>query len=243
MPEPISSPGPDALSLLNAVTGCVARSHRLSQVDSEDFGQIVQLKFLERRYDAFTRFRGDSALETYLIVVVTRLLLDWRNATYGKWRPCAAAARLGPLGVRLDTLISRDGYTQHEAVEIVHRTTLTARAELHRLADLLPRRPTRRQVEQRQTESRAVDFRDPIELREDLARAELRSRALRRAYGRLSEEDRRLIALRYHRALSVRTISKKLQMDQRALYRRFERVLSRLRFAFDQSAMELGVAD
>jgi len=92
-------PTPEELSLLDTVIRAVARARRLACGDFQDFAQTVHLKLLERRYDAFSRFRGDSSLRTYLTVVVTRILLDWRNARYGKWRPSAAAgSAAAPLG-------------------------------------------------------------------------------------------------------------------------------------------------
>ena len=113
------SPPPEQLTLLSDVVRKVARSRRLAPEDAQDFAQIVQVRVLERNYDVFNRFTGRSSLRTYLTVVVTRMLLDWLNSTYGKWRPSAMALRLGPDAVTLDRLIWRDGYTIDEAVAVV----------------------------------------------------------------------------------------------------------------------------
>ena len=78
-------------ALLQRVIRSVARHHGLSPEDAEDFGQTVHLKLLERHYQVFDSYEGRSSLTTFLTVVVTRLLLDWRNATRGKWRPSASA--------------------------------------------------------------------------------------------------------------------------------------------------------
>ena len=77
----------------------------------------MQLKFLERGYDVLRRFEGRSSLKTYLTVVVRRLLLDWQDHTYGKWRPTATALRLGPHAVHLERLMNRDTYSAVEAVQ------------------------------------------------------------------------------------------------------------------------------
>jgi len=90
-----TSPSPEDLTLLSEVLRDVSR-RRLSPDEAQDFVQSAHLKLLERQYDVFGRFTGGSSLRTYLTVVVIRLLLDWRNSTYGKWRPSAAAVRLGP---------------------------------------------------------------------------------------------------------------------------------------------------
>lgn len=238
MSEPSHGPSPEDLLLLTTVIGQVARRHRLLDVDRQDFAQTAQLKFVERNYDAFARFRGESSLRTYLTVVVTRLLLDWRNARDGKWRPSAAARRFGAQAIYLDRLLNRDGFPQDQAVEIVHRTTGAPSAALQLMADRLPRRCRPRLVGEELIPPMAAleGFRDPIEAREQHETERRRSWALGRACRQLTLEDQRLLALRYKRALSVREISQVLGMDQKALYRRFESVVSRLRTALADRA-------
>src|SRR6187401_2942400 len=113
-----AQPSSSDLVLLGEVVRSVVRRGRLPPADAEDFSQGVQLRFLESGYEAFARFDGRSSLRTYLTTVVWRLLLDWRTAAYGKWRPSAAARRLGPQAVRLDRLLNRDGLTVDEAIEV-----------------------------------------------------------------------------------------------------------------------------
>jgi RNA polymerase sigma factor (sigma-70 family) len=223
-------PTPEDLVLLDAVIRSVARARRLAGPDLQDFAQIVHLKLLERRYDVFSRFRGDSSLRTYLTVVITRILLDWRNARYGKWRSSAAAARLGPIAVGLERLIWRDGHTMGEAVEIMRQATGLGREQLDDIAERLPRRITRREVpSDLEPAALSEPFRDPIAAREGLERAHQVRRALRRAYLTLPPDDRRLLALRYQRSMTVRQIGRDLDIDPKALYRRFERLTSKLR--------------
>jgi RNA polymerase sigma factor for flagellar operon FliA len=223
-------PTPEDLALLDSVIRHVARMRRLEDSDQQDFAQSVHLKLLERNYDVFSKFRGESSLRTYLSAVVVRALLDWRNARYGKWRPSAAAVRLGPEAVGLDRLISRDGYTADQAVEIVSRDTRVSAGALRTLADRLPSRVRRCQVDAGEMPDVASEpFKDPVVARERRERAHRTRRALRRAYLGLSLDDQRLLTLRYKRSMSVREISEDLRTDQKALYRRFERVVSRLR--------------
>lgn len=225
-------PTPEDLSLLDTVIRAVARARRLAGGDFQDFAQTVHLKLLERRYDVFSRFRGDSSLRTYLTVVVTRILLDWRNARYGKWRPSAAAARLGPVGVGLERLTSRDGHTLGEAVEIMRQATGLGREELRDLAERLPQRISRRQVPpDRGDLALSEPFRDPIAARERLEQAHRVRRDLRRAYLMLPPDDQRLLALRYQRSMTVRQIGQDVGTDPKVLYRRFERLTSKLRRA------------
>jgi RNA polymerase sigma factor (sigma-70 family) len=223
-------PTPEDLALLDAVIRAVARARRLGGPDLQDFAQIVHLKLLERRYDVFSRFRGDSSLRTYLTVVITRILLDWRNARYGKWRPSAAAARLGPAGVGLERLVSRDGHTVGEAVEIMRQATGLGRERLYDIAERLPQRLSRREVpSELEPEALSEPFKDPVAAREGLERARQVRRALRRAYLTLPPDDQRLLALRYQRSMTVRDIGRDLEIDPKTLYRRFERLTSKLR--------------
>src|SRR5262245_9404414 len=117
--RPVAPPTPAQLALLAQVVRNVAKVGRLSRDDAEDFAQSVQLKFLERDYDVLRRFEGRSSLKTYLTVVVRRLLLDWQDHAYGKWRPTATALRLGPHAVQLERLVNRDAFTATEAVHHV----------------------------------------------------------------------------------------------------------------------------
>ncbi len=102
-------PSPEELAVLDQAIRRVVRASRLPSEDAADFSQSVHLRLLERGYEPFRRFAGRSALRTFLAVVVRRMLIDWQRATLGKWRPPAAAVRLGPHAVALARLIGRDG--------------------------------------------------------------------------------------------------------------------------------------
>jgi RNA polymerase sigma factor (sigma-70 family) len=228
------SVGPSAgeLTLLTAVIREVARYHRLSPVDTQDFSQHVQLRFLERNYDAFSRFSGRSSLRTYLTVVVTRILLDWRNALYGKWRPSTAAVRLGPDAVVLDRLVSRDGYSRQEAIATVQRMTRSSAGNLQDMVEQLPARSRPKFVEERVLAWTAgAGFQDPIEDREERLAARRLRLALSHAVRRLDPDERQLLTLRYKLALSVSDISIVLNVDARILYRRLEKTIRSLRRA------------
>jgi len=81
----------EPLRTISQVIRQVCRTSRLRPEDQEDFAQSVHVRLLERNYDVIRRFAARSSLRTYLTVVVRRMLLDWRNANQGKWRPSAAA--------------------------------------------------------------------------------------------------------------------------------------------------------
>jgi RNA polymerase sigma factor (sigma-70 family) len=231
MQDPAHTPSSQELTLLETVIRAVARSRRMSREDAEDFHQTVHLKLVERGYDVFYRFSGKSTLRTYLLVVVHRMLLDWQNHHFGKWRPSAAAVRLGKAAVVLDRLIDRDGHSVDEAIACMHTAGETRPSEeLRRLADSLPRRRRRRVIATEVAKERQqVAFEDPIEKAEQVKRA-VRTRAvLRQELARLSPDDRRLIAVRYRAQTPVRTIANRINADHKALYRRYDRILGSLR--------------
>jgi len=230
MSETLFSPSPEELALLSQVVRDITRSRRLSPEDAEDFAQTVQVRLVERSYDIFRRFSGRSSLRTYLAVVIKRMLLDWQNSMYGKWRPSIGAGRLGPLAFELERLIDRDQYSRDEAIEIVRmRHNIQERSDLQRLVDQLPPRRPHRTMTPMPEDARGADFEDPLAAHEQ-QRIQARIRAtLATAVDSLSSDDRRLLMLRYRQHRSVQTVAETMQIDPKLLYRRFERVLRSLR--------------
>src|SRR5262249_3140353 len=106
-----------SLPVIDDITGQVCRRHRLNGAEADDFRSEVRLHFIERDYEVLRKFEGRSSLPTYVNVVIQRLLLDFRNRQWGKWRPSADAKRLGPNAILLERLVVRDGWTTAEALE------------------------------------------------------------------------------------------------------------------------------
>jgi RNA polymerase sigma factor (sigma-70 family) len=233
-------PTPQQLELLTQTIRDVARFNRLSADDAEDFAQNVQLRALERHYDIFSRFMGRSSLRTYLRIVVKRMLLDWRNAKYGKWRPSAAAIRLGNDAVTLERLVYRDGYSVDEAVELLTmRPAAPPAADVRRLAEQVPPRHPRRSASERfLSEVDPVEFEDPIDARDRGVVERRRRQALATALEALPVEDRWLLTQRYSANRRVRELAEALQEDPKALYRRFDRLLRSLRASLAAAAGE-----
>ena len=225
-----AQPSSSDLVLLGEVIRGVVRRGRLLPPDAEDFSQAVQLKFLESGYQAFARFDGRSSLRTYLTTVVWRLLLDWRTAAYGKWRPSAAARRLGVQAVRLDRLLNRDGMTVEEAIQVASRAPEALPDHVLRvIADRLPRRRRHIRVADDVLQLVAREFPDPLEARERAMQARQARIALGQAFNQLNPEERRLMCLRYRQSLTVREIARLLNVDAKRLYRTFDRLVGKLR--------------
>lgn len=145
----------------------VARQARLSPQQAEEFVAWAFLRMVEDGFKVVAQWRGESSLRSFLGVVVTRLLLDFRNERWGRWRVSKTAKKAGLASQFLDVLIHRDGLAVAEAVEMVLRNHPRAvraqldaedgagpggqerseedrRARLLELADELPARQSRR---------------------------------------------------------------------------------------------------
>src|SRR5262245_30687429 len=96
------------LDVVDAVVARTAHRHRLSAAERDELASMVRLKLVDNNYLVVRRFNGRSSFRRYLTVVVKRVLLDWRNALWGKWRPSAVARRLGTLALWLEELLYRD---------------------------------------------------------------------------------------------------------------------------------------
>jgi RNA polymerase sigma factor for flagellar operon FliA len=94
-----------ALPEIESALLVVARRHRLTGSEAEEFASEAKLRFIEDSYAVLDRFQGRSSLRTYLVTVIHRIYLDYRRARWGKWRPSAAAIRLGETAVHLEALI------------------------------------------------------------------------------------------------------------------------------------------
>jgi RNA polymerase sigma factor (sigma-70 family) len=238
--------GEDRLTLISHVARKIASARRLTVEDARDFSQTVHLKFLEGEYQVFARFEGRSSLETFLTTVVTRMLQDWRNQKWGKWRPTATAVRLGATAIALERLTARDGFTFNEAIEILARrpTTRTSRTDLEQLATQLPRRVRRHYVSDAVLEELpGSGFPDPIEDDDRRRRQRDIRRALRHAIAQLSERDQWLLHERFQRRKPVSAIAKGLSVDCRSLYRHFDALQGRLRRVLNSEGITGSAAD
>lgn len=224
------------LDLVERIVRFVARRHRLSVSDEDDFAGVVHLKLIEHDYAILRKFEGRSSIRTYLTTVIQRLFLDGRIEQWGKWRPSAQARRLGPTAMLLERLVTRDGLSVDEAIEIArtnHRVEETE-GELRAWFDQLPRRAPRRFVSDDALVDVAADGPAPDDL---LQRAEGTTRglriecALRVALQALAAQDRLILQLRYVDGHQVATIARLLRLEQKPLYRRIDQVKETLREA------------
>ena len=140
-PIPVCAVDP---SLVAKVVRVVSRRNGLRRDDAADLESNVWLKLLNHEQRVLKSFADRCSLFHFLKVVTTRVLLDMRAASLGKWRPSPAARRAGGELVQLERLVHRDGLAAQSAIRATElRTGISARdLELH-LAQVAPRRRPR----------------------------------------------------------------------------------------------------
>lgn len=230
------------LPLVESLVSFLRQRHRLSSAEAEDFASHVRLKLLEDDYQVLRKFQGRSSLKTYLTTVVQRLFLDQRIAQWGKWRPSQEAKRLGPLAMRLESLVTRDGLALDEAVETLRTNhgVVEDRTVLRDLFQRLPSRSPRRFVGEEEIEALATsgEVEAAVLDRERAPRARHLLSALNAALAGLPASDRVLLRLRFDEGLTVAEIQRSLKLDPGKLYRRFEALLATLRSALESQGFD-----
>jgi RNA polymerase sigma factor (sigma-70 family) len=235
------------LALVERVIRIVCRRARVFDADEEDFAADVKLALVENDYAILRKYEGRSSLESYLTVVIQRMLADARNAAHGRFRASSEAQRLGPVAVLLEKLVVRDGRSLDEAMQHVRAIDATATRES--MAAMLKRLPARaaraREVELESVE-RVIAGGEPADARaiaDDRRRlANVAGTAFRRALDGLPTEDRALIRFHYAEQMTIAEIARMLDLPQRPLYRRMEWLLDRFRTALASAGIDRGAA-
>lgn len=231
VPNPSKASDPESLFLsclphISRVAGILGDRYGLSDADVEEFGSWAKAKLIESEYAAFRKFAGRSSLNTYVSVVLTNLFKDFRNSRWGRWRPSAAAKRLGPLAVRFETMVYRDGHPTREAVALL-KATGASEVELRDLAARIPPRSPVREVSLETALGSAVaSDQTDLSLHDSEAEAEQThlARIVRSALSELSPEDQVIVRMRFWEDASVADIARALRLDQKPLYRRLEAI-------------------
>lgn len=224
------------LGWVDRVAASVCRRHGLDPDESDEFAGWARMRLVEDEYAVLRKFRGESAITTYLTVVVTMLFRDYRVSRWGRWRPSAAAKRGGDVAVRLETLVYRDGYRVDQAGEMLRaagHTDLPDRELVRLLATLPPREGGTRPVPvgdaPLETLPSAQTADGHVVAGEADGERGVAEGALRRALDALPPEDQVIVRMRVWEGMSVADISRALNVPQKPLYRRLERIFGQLR--------------
>jgi RNA polymerase sigma factor (sigma-70 family) len=206
--------------------------------DVDDFVSEVRLHLIEDDYGVLRRFEGRCSLPTFLAMTIQHLLFDCRARLWGRFRASRAARRLGALGVRLETLLLRDGKSPAEAaVALAAEGYAVTAVDAERLGARFPkRRPHALEVGMH-----GVDDHDPglvaggdsadagVAERERHAVSHTVGDAMRDAMQNLPAEDRTILRLHFDAGMSVADIARRMALEQRPLYRRISRICGVLR--------------
>jgi len=232
--------GPEALFLehlgwIDRIAARVSRQGGLWDDEGQDFASSVRLSLMENDYAIMRKFRGEATLRTYLASVVTRLFHDYMRERRGRWRPSAAATRMGPVARDLEALVYRDGYRLVEAGERLRTEGRTALSD-GQLGRLLGQIPPRATLRPRELPDDGLDASAGALRADDLLAASDAEalytrvrRALARAMDRLEPEERTIAQMRFRDGRSVADVARELGVQQKPLFRQVERVRARLR--------------
>jgi RNA polymerase sigma factor (sigma-70 family) len=217
---------------IEAVLASVCRVHRLPPDQADEFASWARLRLLDQDQRILRQFGGRSSLRTFLVTVLERLFLDWRNHEWGKWRPSSEARRLGDVAIELERLVLRDRCTLDEAAQIlVTRGTARSIADCEQAWARLPRQARRQRVDEESLATvpapSAVD--DPVEEAQRRQAEASVLAALERALASLPPADQVLLRMRFWSGEKVSRIAALTGEDQKGLYRRFDRLALHLR--------------
>lgn len=238
----------DNLELIERIIASVCRRHGLRGDDAAELASWIRLRLIEGDYAIIGKFRGESSLGTYLTVVIAMLYREYRIQQWGKWRPSAAARRRGPLAIRLETLVHRDGYTVNEAAEVLRtsgETDLSNRELAELLAELPRRRPLRPvkvAAEAADEASASASAEEVVEAGESEMERQAAERAMARAFDGLSAEDALIVRMRFWDGMSVAHIARSLRVPPKPLYRRIDAALLALRDRLESAGIGAGSA-
>jgi RNA polymerase sigma factor for flagellar operon FliA len=233
----------DNLPAIDRMLGAVCRRHGIAADDASDFASWARLRLIESDYAIISKFRGESAFTTYLTVVVAMLFRDYCVQRWGRWRPSAEARRRGPLAMRIEALVHRQGLRLNEVAQVLRTAGApsVSERELANMVRTLPQRAPLRPVEvgaEPLTEAESADradsqISDEIVEREHQAATTLLDQAMQA----LAPEDRLALRLRFWEEMSIADIARTLGVPQKPLYRRVERALLQLRVELERLGM------
>lgn len=241
MPDHLANSSPDELyeahlSFIERTAQRACRRMPFSREEREDFVSYVHVKLMEDGYRRVVKFKGrrGAKITTYLTTVIRRLLQDRLDSKWGKWRPSQAARRHGEVGILLDQLLTREGYSEEEAIRLLqtnHHVELSWQ-ELSAIAAEIPQRAGRDdEAAMRHLANQPERADRLIEVRRLRRRRAVVLALLEEALAELEPEDRLIMKLLG--CHTVAAIARRLGRDQKRLYREIDRLKERLRRALE----------
>ena len=232
------------LRTIERIAAFVARRHHLSASEVEEFVQEVRVRLLDDNYAIIRKFEGRSNLSTYLTTVIGRLFSQWRVEQWGKWRPSAEAKRLGDKAITFEKLVSRDGFTVSEAVRMLTtgNSSYTIRELEAIYLRLPPRNPRPIVVSEEVMPDVPVesDAYDRIEAGDRAAVCRKAMEVIDRVVQTMAAEDQLILRMRFCDARRVPDIAGLLNLDQKKLYKRLDKLFHVLRSELEKAGVSHG---
>lgn len=229
-----------SLPLIDTIAAHASRRARLSKEEAEDFTSHLKIKLIENDYAMLRNYQGKSSFRTYLTLVIKRLLLDYGDNLWGKWRSSVEASRIGRIAVEWEALRVRDGFTFDEALQVLqtrHEET-PSREELVELEARLPPRPLYRQrVSDERLEnlsSRELAPDQDLLQRDSGGQRRKALAALQNTLDKLPSEDRLLLMMYLKGGFRVSEVARTLRLEQKPLYRRMYKIMKELRIRMEK---------
>ncbi len=231
------------LERIRRIVRFVCRRNGAGDDEAQECLSWILLKLVENDYSIFRKFRGESSLTTYLTVAIAMLVRDYRVQQWGRWRPSAAALRMGPTAMRLETLIYRDRLTYGQAVSTL-RTNSSVQLSDREFSAMFAALRARAPLRPREVSNAGLDA-VPASVTADAAlldaeadkeRAALEA-VLQRELRSLPDEDQLIPRLLIFEGLSVADVARGLSIPQKPLYRQIDRLKRELRMRLQQSGI------
>jgi RNA polymerase sigma factor for flagellar operon FliA len=231
------------LPLIEQIVASIGRRKGMDAAAIEEFAADVKLRLVSDDYSIIRAFAGRSSFSTYMTSVVARLLLDYRNQQWGKWRASAEAERLGETAIELEQLLYRDCRSPEEAFdELAKKHPGLVREDVDALVLRLRRRVRRRMVSLQ--EASTVGTAGDEQSVEHAQSAKRISAVVGAHIETLPNDDQLLLRLRFDSEMTVAQISRSLHIGQQLLYRRLYKLFQALRSDLERAGIEAAeVAD
>lgn len=223
---------------IEEIVVAVAGRRRLSPEDREDFSSEVKLRFFDEEKSPLLRHEGLASWKTYLTVVITNIGRDFLNKEWGKWRPSAAAARLGRWAVLFERLTHRDGVGLRAAVQqvVAESGGTLSEADVYEMYALLPLRKRREIIGLEPLGDLAST--DPADAALWASEREADQRAafdaLAEVLDELDPEEALMIRMRYYDGFTLARIGEEVGLRVQRVHERIGRILVRLREALEE---------
>jgi len=232
------------LQSIDRIAAFVARRNHLGSDDAAEFAQEVRVRLLDDDYAVIRKFEGRSSFTTYLTTVILRLFHQYRIEQWGKWRPSAEAKRLGDKAITLERLITRDGYTFAEAVNVLTTPAGSQydEAELEAIYIRLPPRTPRPIMVSGEVSSEAAsvdaDAFDRVEMTDRERSARMAAHAIDSLIQSMDAQDRQILHMRFAQALKVPDIARRLHVEQKKVYKRLDTLFGRMRKKLEAAGLQ-----